>query len=303
MFGGSLVRGACREDLQDHGPGDEGRRAGDRPQRFRRRAHPGGRRLARRLCRRVPAQRAGLGRRAADLADHGAVRRRRGLFAGDDRLHLHGEGLVLHVRDRAGRGEDRDARDRDARGAGRRRHAHDALRRRRPGLRERRRGAAADAALLDFLPASNREKPPVRPTARQPATGRAVARHAGPGQPEQALRHEGADPEGRRRGRLLRDPARLRRATSSSASAASRARRSASSPTSRWCWPAASTSTRRSKARALRALLRLLQHPDRDLRRRARLSAGHGAGIRRHHQARRQAAVRLSPRRPCPRSR
>ena len=29
---------------------------------------------------------------------HGAVRRRRGLFAGDDRLHLHGEGQLLHVR-------------------------------------------------------------------------------------------------------------------------------------------------------------------------------------------------------------
>ena len=26
-------------------------------------------------------------------ADHGAVRGRRGLFAGDDRLHLHGEGF------------------------------------------------------------------------------------------------------------------------------------------------------------------------------------------------------------------
>ena len=34
------------EDLQDHGPGDEDRRAGDRPERFRRRAHPGGRAVA-----------------------------------------------------------------------------------------------------------------------------------------------------------------------------------------------------------------------------------------------------------------
>ena len=44
---------------------------------------------------------------------------------------------------------------------------------------------------------------------------------------------------------------------------------------------------------ALRALLRLLQHPDRDLRRRARLPARHRPGIWRHHQARRQAALRL----------
>ena len=44
---------------------------------------------------------------------------------------------------------------------------------------------------------------------------------------------------------------------------------------------------------ALRALLRRVQHPDRHLRRRARLHARHRAGIRRHHQARRQAALRL----------
>jgi propionyl-CoA carboxylase beta chain len=55
------------EDLQGHGHGDEERRAGDRPQRFRRRAHPGRRRGARRLCRGVPAQRAGLGRHPADF--------------------------------------------------------------------------------------------------------------------------------------------------------------------------------------------------------------------------------------------
>ena len=45
------------------------------------------------------------------------------------------------------------------------------------------------------------------------------------------------------------------------------------------------------QGRALRALLRLLQHPARHVRRRARLPAGHGAGVRRHHHARRQAAL------------
>ena len=49
----------------------------------------------------------------------------------------------------------------------------------------------------------------------------------------------------------------------------------------------------RDQGGALRALLRRLQHPDHHLRRRARLHAGHGAGVRRHHQARRQAALRL----------
>ncbi len=56
-----------REDLQAHGPGDEDRVPGRRPQRLRRRADPGGRRLARRLRRHLPAQHPGLGRRAADL--------------------------------------------------------------------------------------------------------------------------------------------------------------------------------------------------------------------------------------------
>ena len=64
--------------------------------------------------------------------------------------------------------------------------------------------------LVDFLPLSNREKPPVRPFLDAPDRIEDEPRHAGPGQPEHALRHEGADPEGRRRGRLLRDPGGLR---------------------------------------------------------------------------------------------
>jgi propionyl-CoA carboxylase beta chain len=69
-------------------------------------------------------------------------------------------------------------------------------------------------------------------------------------------------------------------------------RPSASSPTSRWCWPACSTSTPRARPRASCASA-MLQHSDRHLRRRAGLPAGHGAGIWRPHQARREAAVRL----------
>ena len=68
--------------------------------------------------------------------------------------------------------------------------------------------------LVDFLPLSNREKPPVRPfydatDREEPSLDTLVPANA-----EHALRHEGADPEGRRRGRLLRDPGRLRHATS-----------------------------------------------------------------------------------------
>ena len=47
------------------------------------------------------------------------------------------------------------------------------------------------------------------------------------------------------------------------------------------------------KASALRALLRRVQHPDPHARRRARLPAGQGAGVQRHHPPRREAAVRL----------
>ena len=127
--------------------------------------------------------------------DHGAVRRRRGLLAGDDRLHLHGEGQLLHVRDRPRRGEDRDARGGDARGAGRRAHPHQQVRRRRPRLRERRRGAAAScAASSTSCRSNNREKAPVRPHHDPADRDRRLARHAGARQPEQALRHEGADP-------------------------------------------------------------------------------------------------------------
>ena len=78
-------------------------------------------RLARRLRRHLPAQHARLGRRAADLRDHGAVRRRRRLLAGDHRLHLHGEGHQLHVRHRARRHQDGDARGGDEGRARRRR--------------------------------------------------------------------------------------------------------------------------------------------------------------------------------------
>jgi propionyl-CoA carboxylase beta chain len=63
--------------------------------------------------------------------------------------------------------------------------------------------------LYNYLPLNNREKPPVRPSNDRP-TAWTFARHAGARQPEQALRHEGADREGGGRRRLLRAAARLR---------------------------------------------------------------------------------------------
>ena len=172
------VGGARQEDHQDPGHGAAEPRADHRPVRRRRRAHPGRRGGARRLWRGVPAERAGVGRHPADQRDHGAVRRRRRLFAGHDRLHLHGEGHELHVRHRPRRGEDGDQRDGDRRGAGRRARAHHQVVDRRPRLRERRRGAAADAPA-DGLPAVEQpirraraadQRPP--PTAASPRSTR-----------------------------------------------------------------------------------------------------------------------------------
>ena len=123
------LRNARAEDPENPGHGDEGARADRRPVRRGRRAHPGGRRLARRLRRGVQAQRDRVRRDPADQRHHGAVRGRRRVLARHDRLHLHGEGHELHVRDRAGRGEDRHQRGRHRGRARRRERARDQVRR------------------------------------------------------------------------------------------------------------------------------------------------------------------------------
>ncbi|CAA9511871.1 MAG: Acetyl-coenzyme A carboxyl transferase alpha chain / Acetyl-coenzyme A carboxyl transferase beta chain; Propionyl-CoA carboxylase beta chain, partial [uncultured Solirubrobacterales bacterium] len=110
-------RGHGREDVQGHGPGGQDRLSGDRDKRLGRGADPGGRGLARGLRRRVRAERPVLGRYPADLADHGPVRGGRGLLAGHDRLHLHGEGDLAHVHHRSRRDQDRDRRGGRVRGA------------------------------------------------------------------------------------------------------------------------------------------------------------------------------------------
>ena len=174
--------------------------------------------------------------------------------------------------------------------------------RRRPRLRERRRGAAA-AAPLRRLPAVEQPREGAGAAdARSGRPRRPLARHAGAGQSQQAVRHQGADPEGRRRGRLLRAVARMGRQhrrrlrphgrpdrglRRQPADGAGRLPRHRFQP----------------QGRALRALLRRLQHPDRDLRRRAGLPAGHGAGIRRASSSTAPSCSSPMPRRRCPRSR
>ena len=123
-----VERGVRREDLQGDGHGREGRLSGRRDQRLRRRPDPGGRRLARRVRRDLLAQRPGLRGRAADLADPGAVRRRRRLLAGHHRLRADGRGDLVHVHHRPRRGEGRHGRGRDPGGARRCRRSRVPLR-------------------------------------------------------------------------------------------------------------------------------------------------------------------------------
>ena len=78
----------------------------------------------------------------------GPVRRRRGLLARDDRLHLHGEGHVAHVHHRPRRREDGHRRGRHAGGARRRDDARDEVGRRDVRLRRR-----ADVPRAGALPA------------------------------------------------------------------------------------------------------------------------------------------------------
>ena len=68
VFGGSLSEAHAEKICKLQDMALQGRRADRRPLRRRRRAHPGGRRRARRLCRGLPAERARLRRHPADLA-------------------------------------------------------------------------------------------------------------------------------------------------------------------------------------------------------------------------------------------
>ena len=114
------LRNQRRQDRQDHGSGREDGRARHRPERLRRRAHSGRRDVAGRIRRHFSAQHAVQRRGAADFRHHGAVRRRRGLFARHHRLHPDGRQDLVHVHHRPGRDQDGHAR-RGHEGAARRR--------------------------------------------------------------------------------------------------------------------------------------------------------------------------------------
>ena len=99
--------------------------------------------------------------------------------------------------------------------------------------------------LLSYLPSNNLDDPPRRALERSRRSRRRRARHAGAGGAEPAVRHARPDSHRGRRGLFPRGAAALRAEHHRRLRAARRPRRSASSPTSRRCWPARSTSTRR----------------------------------------------------------
>ena len=132
----------------------------DRPQRRRRRPHPGGRRLARQLRRHLLPQRQGVGRDAADLGDHGPVRRRRGVQPDHDRLRVHGRRDLVHVHHRSGRREAGDRRGRVPAGPRRRTRAH------------RRSRASRSSSRADDKACARRRPLPARlPALEQPRGG------------------------------------------------------------------------------------------------------------------------------------
>ena len=192
-------RGVRREDLQGDGHGGQVRLPADRDQRLGRRAHPGGRRLARRLRGDLLAERPELGRDPADLARDGALRRRRRLLARDHRLRADGRGDVVHVHHRARRREDGHRRRGDVRGARRRRHARVEVRRRAPDV-ARRGVRARGRALSAQLPAAvERASCALRRADRSDRSGGARARRPHPRRADQAVRHQARHLGGRRR--------------------------------------------------------------------------------------------------------
>ncbi len=164
-----------------------------------------------------------IGRGAAIVADHGAVRGRRGLLAGDDRLHLHGEGFSSYMfvtgPDVVKTVTNEVVTQEELGGA----VTHTT----KSGVADVAFENDVDALLatrdfFDFLPL---EQPPRSARAadrRSVGPDRGQPRHAGAAERGDAVRHARTDPEGRRRGRLLRAPAQPCREHHRSASAGSR---------------------------------------------------------------------------------
>ncbi len=289
------VRGARREDLQDHGPGGEERRAGDRAERLRRRAHPGGRRLARRLRRHLPAQHARVGRRAADLGRSSAPARAARstrpaitdfifMVRGTSYMFVTGPNVVKTVTHEDVTMEELGGADTHAAKSGVSHFTFD----------DEVACLTRDPRALRVHPAEQRGRSAartghaIRATARRGAARRGARRsETKPYDMHDVIRRVVDD------GEFVRGAPRLRAATSSCGFAHLGGYSVGIVANQPAVLAGVLDIDASRQGGALHPLLRRLQHPDRDLRGRARLPARRRAGARRHHPARRQAAVRL----------
>ena len=146
--------------------------------------------------------------------------------------------------------------------------------------------------LLRFLPSNNLDRAAGRRDDRSARSRGRGARSPRAGLAQPAVRHARSHPLGRRWRRVPRSASALR-------AEHHRRVRAARRPVGRHRRESAVASGRRARyrrvgeGRAVRPVLRRVQHPAHHVRRRAGVSAGHRAGVRRHHPARRQAAVRV----------
>ena len=294
-------RGDGREDVQDHGPGGQDRLPGDRHQRLGRRADPGGRRLARRLRRRVRAQRGVLRRDPADQPDHGPVRGRRRLLPRHHGLHLHGQGDLAHVHHRPRRDQDGHRRGGRLRGARRRDDAQLEVGRRafrvrgRGGVPARTRATCSGSCRRTT---SSRRRACSRPTTRTRMddaldTSCPTTRTS----PTTCATSSGSSST---TASSSRSTSTTRRTSSAASRASTATRRRGRQPAERARRRA--RHRRLGQGRALRAHVRRVQHPDDHVHRRPRLPARarprSGAGS----SATARSCCTPTPRRRCPRS-
>jgi hypothetical protein len=94
VYGGTMSDMVSRKICRSDGPGAAQRRTAGRPDRFGRRAHPGGREVPGRLRRDLPSQRPLFGLHPPDFRHARALRRRCGLQPGHHRRDHHGEGTT-----------------------------------------------------------------------------------------------------------------------------------------------------------------------------------------------------------------
>ena len=249
VFGGSLSEVFAEKICKVMDMAVKLRLPGDRHQRLRRRADPGGRRLARRLRGDLLAQRAGVGRRPADLSlvmgpcAGGAVYSPAMtdfvfMVEGSSYMFITGPDVVKTVTGEEVTFEELGGAATHASKSG---VAHFTSPDEEACLEDAR-------YLLSFLPQNNDERPPYAAPTDPVDREDARARHARPRPSEQAVRHARRDQARRRRRRVPRGARALGGEHRRAASRGSAATRSASSATSRARSPACSTSTSSNKA-------------------------------------------------------